>query len=311
MGVAFWQYIGFVTLLLLAGMQQISEDLYEAATLDGAGPLTCFWHLTIPLLRNALIIRGLVRYVGNSLIVTGFSIVLTIVVGCLAAYALARMKFVGRKIIYGIVIAAYAIPLHGILVPLYDTIIEFHLTNSYFGLILPYVTFGLPFAITVLYAFFLDFPGEIVEAARLDGCSELGVLWRIVVPLSMSAVASVAIFQGVQIWNEFLLALVVISDDALKTVPLGLVAFRGNYVSDWTAILASISVTSIPMLILFYPLPETIYPQAGRVDQITSDAFHATQFRSLDVKNEERTTMGLPRERADCVKRNPACASGL
>ena len=194
---------------------------------------------------------GLVRYVGNSLIVTGFSIVLTIVVGCLAAYALARMKFVGRKIIYGIVIAAYAIPLHGILVPLYDTIIEFHLTNSYFGLILPYVTFGLPFAITVLYAFFLDFPGEIVEAARLDGCSELGVLWRIVVPLSMSAVASVAIFQGVQIWNEFLLALVVISDDALKTVPLGLVAFRGNYVSDWTAILASISVTSIPMLILF------------------------------------------------------------
>jgi ABC-type glycerol-3-phosphate transport system permease component len=194
---------------------------------------------------------GLVRYVGNSLIVTGSSIVLTIVVGCLAAYALARMKFVGRKIIYGIVIAAYAIPLHGILVPLYDTIVEFHLTNSYFGLILPYVTFGLPFAITVLYAFFLDFPGEIVEAARLDGCSELGVLWRIVVPLSMSAVASVAIFQGVQIWNEFLLALVVISDDALKTVPLGLVAFRGNYVSDWTAILASISVTSIPMLILF------------------------------------------------------------
>ena len=194
---------------------------------------------------------GLVRYVGNSLIVTGSSIVLTIVVGCLAAYALARMKFVGRKIIYGIVIAAYAIPLHGILVPLYDTIIEFHLTYCYFGLILPYVTFGLPFAITVLYAFFLDFPGEIVEAARLDGCSELGVLWRIVVPLSMSAVASVAIFQGVQIWNEFLLALVVISDDALKTVPLGLVAFRGNYVSDWTAILASISVTSIPMLILF------------------------------------------------------------
>jgi ABC-type glycerol-3-phosphate transport system permease component len=108
MGVAFWQYIGFVTLLLLAGMQQIPEDLYEAATLDGAGPLTCFWHLTIPLLRNALIIRGLVRYVGNSLIVTGSSIVLTIVVGCLAAYALARMKFVGRKIIYGIVIAAYA-----------------------------------------------------------------------------------------------------------------------------------------------------------------------------------------------------------
>ena len=122
-------------------------------------------------------------------------------------------------------------------------------------------TFGLPFAITVLDAFFLDFPGEIVEAARLDGCSELGVLWRIVVPLSMSAVASVAIFQGVQIWNEFLLALVVISDDALKSVPLGL-------------------VYADPL----HPLPETIYPQPGRVDQITSHAFHATQLRSLDLK---------------------------
>jgi ABC-type glycerol-3-phosphate transport system permease component len=110
---------------------------------------------------------------------------------------------------------------------------------------------GCPSLSPSLYAFFLDFPSEIVEAARLDGCTELGVLWRIVVPLSMSGVASVAIFQGVEIWNEFLLALVVISDDALKTVPLGLVAFRGNYVSDWTAILASISVTSIPMLILF------------------------------------------------------------
>ena len=194
---------------------------------------------------------GLLRYVGNSLIVTGSSVVVTIVVGCLTAYALARMKFIGRRVIYGIVIAAYAIPLHGILVPLYDTIVKLHLTNTYFGLILPYVTFGLPFAITILYAFFIDFPSEIIEAARLDGCTELGVLWRIVVPLSMSGVASVAIFQGVQIWNEFLLALVVISDDGLKTVPLGLVAFRGNYVSDWTAILASISVTSIPMLILF------------------------------------------------------------
>jgi multiple sugar transport system permease protein/raffinose/stachyose/melibiose transport system permease protein len=118
-------------------------------------------------------------------------------------------------------------------------------------LILPYATFGLPFAISVLYAFFLDFPHEIVEAAQMDGCSDFGILWRIVVPLSAPAIASVAIFQGVQIWNEFLLALVVISDDALKTVPLGLVAFRGNYVSDWTAILASITMTSLPMLILF------------------------------------------------------------
>jgi ABC-type glycerol-3-phosphate transport system permease component len=194
---------------------------------------------------------GLIHYLGNSLIVTAASVILIIVVGGLAAYALARIRFAGRNVVYGLVIAAYAIPLHGILVPLYDTLVKLDLTNSYFGLILPYVTFGLPFAISVLYAFFLDFPVELVEAAQIDGCSDFGALWRIVVPLSAPAIASVAIFQGVQIWNEFLLALVVISDDARKTVPLGLVAFRGNYVSDWTAILASITVTSLPMLILF------------------------------------------------------------
>ena len=194
---------------------------------------------------------GLLKYIANSVIVTASSVGLTLLIGGLAAYALAQMKFVGRRLVYSAIIAAYAIPLHGILVPLYDTIVKYQLTNTYFGLILPYVTFGLPFAITVFYAFFIDFPVELMEASRLDGCSELGILWRVVVPLSMPAIASVAIFQGVQIWNEFLLALVVISDDALKTVPLGLVAFRGNYVSDWTAILSSISVTSIPMLILF------------------------------------------------------------
>lgn len=194
---------------------------------------------------------GLFRYMFNSMIVTTISVAITLVVGGLAAYALARMKFIGRTWIYGIIIAAYAIPMHGILVPLYDTLVFFRLTNSYLGLILPYVTFGLPFSVMILYAFLIDFPTELVEAARIDGCSELGILWRIVMPLSMPALVSVAIFQGVNVWNEFLLALIAVSDDQLKTIPLGLVAFKGRYVTDWTAILASIGITSLPMLILF------------------------------------------------------------
>ena len=194
---------------------------------------------------------GLLRYMTNSLIVTVTSVVIILVVGGLAAYALARMQFLGRNVIYGIIIASYAIPMHGILVPLYDTLVFFRLTNTYLGMILPYVTFGLPFSVMILYAFLVDFPTEIVEAARIDGCGELGILWRIVVPLSLPAIVSVAIFQGVAVWNEFLLALIVISDDALKTIPLGLVAFKGRYVTDWTAILGSITITSLPMLILF------------------------------------------------------------
>jgi ABC-type glycerol-3-phosphate transport system permease component len=194
---------------------------------------------------------GLFHYMTNSAIVTTATVAITLVVGGLAAYALSRMSFIGRNWIYGIIIASYAIPMHGILVPLYDTLVFLKLTNTFLGMILPYVTFGLPFSVMILYAFLIDFPTEIIEAARIDGCSEIGLLWRIVVPLSLPALASVAIFQGVSVWNEFLLALVVISDDAIKTIPLGLVAFRGRYVTDWTAILASITVTSLPMLILF------------------------------------------------------------
>lgn len=194
---------------------------------------------------------GLFHYMTNSAIVTVSAVVLTLIVGGLAAYALARMNFIGRNVIYGVIIASYAIPMHGILVPLYDTLVFFRLTNTYLGLILPYVTFGLPFSVMILYAFLVDFPTELVEAARIDGCSELGILWRIVVPLSLPAIVSVAIFQGVAVWNEFLLALITVSDDAYKTIPLGLVAFKGRYVTDWTAILASITVTSLPILILF------------------------------------------------------------
>jgi len=194
---------------------------------------------------------GLFHYMMNSVIVTVSAVVITLIVGGLAAYALARMQFIGRNVIYAIIIASYAIPMHGILVPLYDTLVFFKLTNTYLGMILPYVTFGLPFSVMILYAFLIDFPGEIVEAARIDGSSEIGILWRIVVPLSMPAIVSVAIFQGVAFWNEFLLALITISDDSLKTIPLGLVAFKGRYVTDWTAILASITITSLPILILF------------------------------------------------------------
>lgn len=194
---------------------------------------------------------GLFHYMANSMIVTVSAVLITLVVGGLAAYALARMKFIGRHVIYAVIIAAYAIPMHGILVPLYETLVFLKLTNTYLGMILPYVTFGLPFSVMILYAFLIDFPTEIIEAARIDGSSELGVLFRIVVPLSMPAIASVAIFQGVAFWNEFLLALITISDNELKTIPLGLVAFKGRYVTDWTAILASITITSVPVLIIF------------------------------------------------------------
>lgn len=195
--------------------------------------------------------RGVSSYLLNSLFVTSVSVFGILLISGLAAYALARLKFPGRGAFFLLLVTGYAIPIQTVLVPLYELLREAHLLNNYLGLILPYVAFGVPFSIFLLYAFFLEFPGEIEEAARLDGCSELQILWRIVTPLSLPAFASVAIFQGVAIWNEFVLALIIINSEARKTLPLGLQTFQGQYATDWPNLLAAVVMATLPILILY------------------------------------------------------------
>jgi multiple sugar transport system permease protein/raffinose/stachyose/melibiose transport system permease protein len=198
--------------------------------------------------------HGIGRYLVNSLTITAITVVLVLLVSSLAAYALARLRFPGRTLLYALIVAGYAVPIHTVLVPLYRLLDSAGALNSYAGLILPYVAFGIPFSIVLLYAFFLEFPTELEEAARLDGCKTWSLLWYVVLPLSLPAFASVAIFQGVFIWNEFILALLVISDESKKTLPLGLVAFRGEYANDWGAMMAAITIATAPLLLLYIVL---------------------------------------------------------
>lgn len=128
------------------------------------------------------------------------------------------------------------------------------LLNTYAGLIAPYVAFGIPFSVLLLYAFFLEFPPEIEDAARIDGCNTLQMVAQVVMPLSMPALVSVTIFQTVFLWNEFSLALIVIRDDALRTIPLGLTKFQGQWSTNWTLMLASLSMATLPVLLLFIVL---------------------------------------------------------
>jgi ABC-type glycerol-3-phosphate transport system permease component len=197
---------------------------------------------------------GVAKYLLNSLFVTVISVGAILVVSGLAAYALARSQFPGRQGFYVLLITGYAIPIHTVLVPLYEMLRASHALNSYIGLIGPYVAFGIPFSVLLLYSFFLDFPKELEEAARLDGCNELQLLVRVVAPLSLPGLSSVAIFQGVFIWNEFLLALILISDDALKTLPFGLVSFQGQYAANWSLLLASVTMATLPILLLYVVL---------------------------------------------------------
>lgn len=198
--------------------------------------------------------QGVGRYMLNSLFVTAVTVVLILLCSGLAAYAFARLRFRGRTLLYALIVAGYAVPIHTVLVPLYRMLDAAGMLNSYPGLIFPYVAFGIPFSIILLYAFFLEFPTELEEAARLDGCRTWAMLWHVVLPLSLPAMASVAIFQGVFVWNEFILALLIVSDEGKKTLPLGLVSFRGEHANDWGALMAGVTMATAPLLLLYLVL---------------------------------------------------------
>ena len=207
---------------------------------------------------------GIQRYLLNSIVITGVSVLLIVVISGMAAYAFARMRFPLRTPLYLLLIVGFAIPVHTTLVPLYRTLNAADLLNTYPGVIGPYVAFGIPFSVLLLYAFFAQFPGEIEDAARIDGCTTWQMVFRVVLPLSLPSMASVAIFQTVFLWNEFSLALITLSEDAMRTIPLGLTAFQGQWTTNWPSLLAAVTLASLPMLVVFIVLQrQFIHSLAG------------------------------------------------
>lgn len=194
---------------------------------------------------------GVGTFMLNSALVTIMSVVVIVIVAGMAAYVLARSDNKWMQLIYLAIVAGFAVPVTAVLVPLYQMVSAAGLTNNLVGIVLPYAAFGIPFTTILFYAFFLDFPRELEEAARLDGCSRVQIFFRVIVPLSGPAVASAAIFQAVFIWNEFLLALLLLTRPALKTLPVGILQLQGEFTSDWPAVMAGLAMATVPILAVF------------------------------------------------------------
>ena len=194
---------------------------------------------------------GLGEFMLNSFIVTTGAIAIIVIVSGLAAYAIVRSKSVWMKLIYVLIVAGFAVPPTAVIVPLYQMMTAANFGDSLFGIIWVYAAYGIPFTTILFYAFFLDFPRELEEAARLDGCSPSAIFFRVVMPLSGPAIASAAIFQAVFIWNEFLLALLLLTDPSKKTLPIGILQLQGEFTSDWPALMAGLSVATLPVILLF------------------------------------------------------------
>lgn len=194
----------------------------------------------------------------NSAVVTVVSLVVLLLMGALAAYVLARFRFRGKTLIMGLFLLGMLIPVHSTLVPLFIMMRQMHLLDTYAALILPYVAFELPVAIFIVSAYMTSFPKEIEEAAFIDGSGYWGIFNRIMLPLSLPALSTVAILGFLRFWNDFAFPLVFISKASLKTLPLSLTVFADGYGTDYRLTLAALSMSVIPTIIIYLIFQEQI-----------------------------------------------------
>lgn len=194
---------------------------------------------------------GFSTYFRNSFILILLKVPLGILISALAAYALAKMRFRLNTPIFIFFLVGLAIPVHVTLIPLLTMMKQLGIAGNLLALLPPYVVFGLPFQIFVLRGFFRTVPSELLEAARLDGSSELGIFFRIMLPLSAPALATLFIIDALATWNELLIALVLISADAWRTVPVGLLQFQGQFSSRYTELMAGVLISILPILTIY------------------------------------------------------------
>ncbi|MEJ0097709.1 MAG: carbohydrate ABC transporter permease [Bauldia sp.] len=194
---------------------------------------------------------GVGRYFLNSIIVSGVSVALVLALGSLAGYGFAKLNFRFNKSLFVVFLMGAMIPVHVTLIPLFVLSLRLGIYDSLFALIGPYVGFNLPVAIFILTEFFRQIPGEIEEAARLDGASRWAIFSRIALPLSMPALVTVGIFSLIFIWNEFVFALVLISDPSNRTLPLGLTQFYQQFSIDVPGVMAALTLATLPIVLLY------------------------------------------------------------
>src|SRR3954466_1619949 len=193
------------------------------------------------------------QYLRSSVIVAVSVVGLSTLLSVMAGYAFGMMRFRGHQVLFYLFLLGLMVPLESTVVPLYYDLRDLALTDTYFALILPQVGVSVAFGTFWMRAFFRSVPRSLVEAARLDGSGSWSTLWRVVLPLGRPAVLTMMVLVFMWTWNEFLLALVMVTDENLRTAPLGLAFFSGRNTTDF-ALLAAGAVIDAPRLVLLYAL---------------------------------------------------------
>lgn len=222
-------------------------------------PIT--WWPANPTLQNyvqAFTDQPLLLYLGNSVVVAALATVASLVVAAGAAYAIARLNLRRRQLILTCIVASSMFPLVTLLVPIFETMRALDLLNSYTALVLPYVVLNLPVCTLVLVSFFQSIPKDLENAAMIDGCTRLGALVRVVVPLAAPGVFTAGILAFVNAWDEFLLALSLNSSASMRTLPVGITLYQGEFTFPWPIISAALIVAIVPIAIVIAVFQERV-----------------------------------------------------
>lgn len=198
------------------------------------------------------------RYFINSVVVAVGATVLCVLVSALAAYALARLRIPNKTLILSLLVGVSMFPTVTLLLPLFEMVLALGLRNNYLALILPHAALSIPVATLVLVSFFQGIPKDLESAAMVDGCSRLGALWRIVVPLSAPGVFTASILAFVNSWDEFLLALTLLPSQDMRTLPVGIQFMQGEFTFPWPLISAALVIALVPVALVIAVFQERV-----------------------------------------------------
>jgi raffinose/stachyose/melibiose transport system permease protein len=191
------------------------------------------------------------QYAINSAIVTAASVVAILLMGAGAAFAFSRYRFRGRSALMGLLALGLLLPLQSYFIAQSQLFTRLEITDTRLALVVPYTAMGLPLAVYLLKVYLDALPEELFDAARIDGAGDIRMFWTVALPLLRPGLATVAIFSALAAWNEFLLALLYIQDDALRTIPTGLLAFSNRYVTDYGLLFSALSIITLPMIVIY------------------------------------------------------------
>lgn len=209
------------------------------------------WHLQLNNYHKAWFDARIGEYFANSAIVVSVSVLFIVLFGAMAGYALARLQVPFAGFIMFLILSTTMLPSESAIMPLYIMMSRLHMIGELHSLIIPYIGWGLPMTIYIFRSFFMTLPEELLEAARVDGCTETRTFYRITVPLMLPAVATCAIFNFVSFWGELLWGSIALSTSPLRTIPMGVISFKSQFATDWGPLSAAICLVLVPLVALF------------------------------------------------------------